>query len=95
MQVVLKESVTPRDMLRALFQVTIMRDLSVTDANPSSYRTLVGDCRKGGILEVSHSIMSEKFEQMQQRLSLAGWVSEGLVARPSPNRLLDTPGRVD
>lgn len=87
-QVVLKEGATPRDMLRAMTQAIYLNHLERTGF--TSKRDLVHDSRSGGALRVSHAFMTQQFEQIKQDLGAAGWICEGLIARPAPNRLLES-----
>jgi hypothetical protein len=88
MQVVLKEGATPRDMLRAITQAIYLNHLQRTGF--SSQRSLMHDSGSGGVLRVSHDFMAQKFEQIRQDIGAAGWICEGLIARPAPNRLLES-----
>lgn len=87
LQVVLKEGATPRDMLRAMMQALYLNHLEGTGF--TSQRNLLHDSRKGGVLRVSHDFMAQQFEQIKQDIGAAGWICEGLIARPAPNRLLE------
>lgn len=86
--VVLKEGATPRDMLRAMMQAVYLDHLKGTGF--TSQRNLVHDSGNGGVLRVSHDFMAQQFEQVQQDIGAAGWICEGLIARPAPNRLLES-----
>ncbi|KAG0563427.1 hypothetical protein KC19_8G030500 [Ceratodon purpureus] len=86
--VVLKEGATPRDMLRAMMQAIYLNHLQGTGF--TSQRSLIHDSGNGGVLRVSHDFMAQKFDQIRQDIGAAGWICEGLVARPAPNRLLES-----
>jgi hypothetical protein len=84
--VVLKEGASPQDMLRAIVQAVYFLNLSRDKIEHLG--DLVKDCRKGGILQVTHELMEKNFENITQVLAKAGWVSDGVLARAAPNRLL-------
>lgn len=75
-------------MLRAMMQAIYLNHLEGTGF--TSKRDLVHDSRSGGVLRVSHAYMAKQFEQIKQDLGAAGWICEGLIARPAPNRLLES-----
>lgn len=88
MQVVLKEGATPRDMLRAMMQAIYLDYLQGTGF--TSHRNLMHDSGNGGVLRVSHDFVVNQFEQIRQDIAGVGWICEGLIARPAPNRLLES-----
>lgn len=86
--VVLKEGATPRDMLRAMMQAIYLDYLQGTGF--TSHRNLMHDSGNGGVLRVSHDFVVNQFEQIRQDIAGVGWICEGLIARPAPNRLLES-----
>lgn len=56
----------------------------------TSQRSIMHDSGNGGVLRVSQDFMAQKFEQIRQDIRAAGWICEGLIARPAPNRLLES-----
>lgn len=86
LQVVLKEGASPQDMFRAMVQAVYFLNFSSDRFVLSG--DLVSDCKTGGILQVTHDLMDKNFESITHALSAAGWVSDGVLARAAPNRLL-------
>ncbi|EEF42558.1 conserved hypothetical protein [Ricinus communis] len=83
--VVLKESCSAQDMLKALFQVNYLYWLERNaglDARGTS-----ADCRSGGRLQVSLEYMQREFSHVRNDSISVGWVADGLIARPLPNRI--------
>lgn len=87
LQVVLKEGATPRDMLRAMMHAIYLNHLEGTGITSLEQDSGKGHC----VLRVSHDFMARQFEQIKQDIGAAGWICEGLIARPAPNRLLESP----
>ncbi|CAM6088881.1 unnamed protein product [Calypogeia fissa] len=85
-KVVLKEGASPQDMLRAMVQAVYF--LNFSSDRPIHSGDLVNDCNTGGILQVTHDLMENNFDNVTHVLSEAGWVSDGVLARAAPNRLL-------
>ncbi|XP_020553022.1 protein root UVB sensitive 1, chloroplastic isoform X2 [Sesamum indicum] len=83
--VVLKESSSPQDMLKSLFQVCYLYWLERNAGIQSS--TIIGDCRPGGRLQISLEYVQGEFNHVKNDGEIAGWVVDGLIARPLPNRV--------
>ncbi|KAK4435575.1 protein root UVB sensitive 1, chloroplastic [Sesamum alatum] len=83
--VVLKESSSPQDMLKSLFQVCYLYWLERNAGIQSS--TIIGDCRPGGRLQLSLGYVQSEFNHVKNDGETAGWVVDGLIARPLPNRV--------
>ncbi|KAG6557415.1 hypothetical protein Mapa_000684 [Marchantia paleacea] len=86
MMVVLKDAASPRDMLRAMVQLMYIYN-SDKDQNMSA--GIIRDCSRDGILRVTYNLMDKNFDSITGVLAEGGWVSDGLVARPAPNRLVE------
>ncbi|CAE6075264.1 unnamed protein product [Arabidopsis arenosa] len=83
--VMLKESSTPQDMLRSLFQVNYLYWLEKNAGiEPASTYT---DCKPGGRLHISLDYVRREFEHAKEDSESVGWVTEGLIARPLPTRI--------
>ncbi|CAH2065273.1 unnamed protein product [Thlaspi arvense] len=83
--VTLKESSSPQDMLRSLFQVNYLYWLE-KNAGIEATNTY-SDCKPGGRLHVSLDYVRREFELAKEDSESVGWVTEGLIARPLPNRI--------
>ncbi|XP_044467266.1 protein root UVB sensitive 1, chloroplastic isoform X3 [Mangifera indica] len=83
-KVVLKESSSPLDMLKSLFQVNYLywleRNAGIVARGAST------DCRQGGRLQISLEYVQREFNHVKSDSAAAGWVTDGLIARPLPNR---------
>ncbi|KAK1379170.1 Protein root UVB sensitive 1, chloroplastic [Heracleum sosnowskyi] len=83
--VVLKESSSSHDMLKSLFHVNYLywleKNVGIKSVGASD------DCRPGGKLQISLEYVQREFNHVKCDGELAGWVTEGLIARPSPNRI--------
>lgn len=84
-QVTLKESSSPQDMLRSLFQVNYLYWLE-KNAGIEATNTY-SDCRPGGRLHISLDYVRREFELAKEDSETVGWVTEGLIARPLPTRI--------
>ncbi|CAM8920309.1 unnamed protein product [Rhodiola kirilowii] len=83
--VILKESSTPQDMLKSLFHVNYLYWL---ERNAGIKMTSTGDdCQPGGRLHISLDYVQREFNHVKLDGELAGWTTEGLIARPLPNRI--------
>ncbi|KAG7559817.1 Root UVB sensitive family [Arabidopsis thaliana x Arabidopsis arenosa] len=83
--VMLKESSTPQDMLRSLFQVNYLYWLEKNAGiEPAS---TYSDCKPGGRLHISLDYVRREFEHAKEDSESVGWVTEGLIARPLPTRI--------
>ncbi|KAL9247016.1 hypothetical protein vseg_020488 [Gypsophila vaccaria] len=83
--VVLKENASPQDMLRSLYQVNFLYWLE-TNAGIKS-RTVSDDCKPGGKLQISLEYAEREFDHVKHDSELAGWVLDGLIARPLCHRI--------
>ncbi|CAN8254995.1 unnamed protein product [Cochlearia groenlandica] len=83
--VMLKESASPQDMLRSLFQVNYLYWLEKNAGIEAS--STFSDCKPGGRLHISLDYVRREFEHAKEDSELVGWVTEGLIARPQPNRI--------
>lgn len=90
-QVVLKEKCSQLDMLKALFQVNYLYWLE-KNAGIGGRGTL-NDSKPGGRLHISLDYVEREFNHVKNDGELVGWVTDGLIARPLPNRIRigDTP----
>ncbi|KAJ9134892.1 hypothetical protein P3X46_032136 [Hevea brasiliensis] len=88
--VVLKESCSGQDMLKALFQVNYLYWLERNAGLEASGTS--ADCRAGGRLQISLAYTQWEFSHVKSDSVSMGWVTDGLVARPLPNRIC--PGNV-
>lgn len=83
--VVLKESSSSHDMLKSLFHVNYLywleKNVGIKSLGASD------DCRPGGKLQISLEYVQREFGHVKCDGELAGWATEGLIARPSPNRI--------
>ncbi|PIN07926.1 hypothetical protein CDL12_19505 [Handroanthus impetiginosus] len=83
--VVLKESSSAQDMLKSLFQVSYLywleRNAGIRPSNT------VDDCRPGGRLQISLEYVQNEFNHVKNDSEIAGWVVDGLIARPLPNQV--------
>lgn len=84
-QVVLKESSSPHDMLKALFQVNYLYWLEKNVGLEE--RSASNDCRNGGRLQISLEYVEREFNHVKTDGDSLGWVMDGLIARPLPNRI--------
>ncbi|CAL5440949.1 unnamed protein product [Camellia sinensis] len=50
-------------------------------------RSMVDDCRPGGKLQISLEYIQREFNHVKNDGQLAGWATDGLIARPLPNRI--------
>eukprot|EP00249_Psilotum_nudum_P017342 c26271_g1_i1 orf=283-2385(-) len=84
--VLLKEGATAHDLLKVMLQASYLYQLETERALlagklPADYDSL----------KLSHDMVQEKYEHVKELLVCAGWVTDGLVSRPKPYRLLDSP----
>ena len=81
----LKESCSPQDMLRSLFHVNYLywleRNAGIEAGGAST------DCRIGGRLQISLEYVQREFNHFKIDSDSVGWVTDGLIARPLPNRI--------
>uniref|UniRef100_A0A7N0TWG1 Protein root UVB sensitive 1, chloroplastic n=1 Tax=Kalanchoe fedtschenkoi TaxID=63787 RepID=A0A7N0TWG1_KALFE len=83
--VILKDSSTPQDMLKSLFHVNYLYWL---ERNAGIKMTSTGDdCQPGGRLHISLDYIQREFNHAKLDGELVGWTTEGLIARPLPNRI--------
>lgn len=84
-QIVLKEGSTLQDMLKSMFHVCYLYWLEKNAGiNSSSTRD---DCKPGGRLQMSLDYVQREFNHVRNDGEAAGWVTDGLIARPLPNRI--------
>lgn len=83
-QVVLKETCSQLDMLKALFQVNYLYWLE-KNAGIEGRGTLY-DCKPGGRLQISLEYAEREFNHVRNDGESVGWITDGLIARPLPNR---------
>lgn len=83
--VALKDSSSKQDMLRSLYQVCYLYWLERIAGIKSS--TIVDDCRPGGKLQISLEYVQREFNHVKNDSETAGWVLDGLIARPLHNRI--------
>lgn len=84
-QVVLKENCSQLDMLKALFQVNYLYWLEKNAGIGG--RGSLNDCKHGGRLWMSLEYVEREFNHARNDGESAGWVTDGLIARPLPNRI--------
>ncbi|KAM7271816.1 hypothetical protein ACFE04_031030 [Oxalis oulophora] len=83
--VVLKESSSPQDMLMSLFQVNYLYWLERNAGIEA--RSTSADCRTGGRLQISLEYAQREFDHVKNDSEVMGWTTDGLIARPLPNRI--------
>ncbi|KAK4745750.1 hypothetical protein SAY87_012062 [Trapa incisa] len=83
--VALKEDSSPQAMLKSLFHVNYLywleKNAGILATNPDR------DCRLGGRLRMSLEYVQREFKHVKDDAESAGWVTDGLIARPSPDRI--------
>lgn len=84
-QVVLKETSSPQDMLKSLFQVSYLYWLE-KNAGIGTLGTSM-DCQDGGRLQIALEYVHREFDHVKADSESVGWVMDGLIARPLPNRI--------
>lgn len=84
-QVMLKESASPVDMLKAVFHVNYLHWLERNAGIIA--RSASNDCRPGGRLQTSLEYVQREFNHVKYDGELAGWLTDGLIARPFTNRI--------
>ncbi|XP_073135732.1 protein root UVB sensitive 1, chloroplastic [Henckelia pumila] len=83
--VVLKESSTAQDMLKSVFQISYLYWLERNAGIKLS--TTINDCRLGGLLQISLEYVQNEFNHAKNDSEVAGWIVDGLIARPLANRV--------
>ncbi|XP_077222359.1 root UVB sensitive-like protein (Protein of unknown function, DUF647) isoform X2 [Tasmannia lanceolata] len=83
--VILKERSSPEDMLKSMFHVNYLYWLEANAGIRS--KGVVADCTRGGRLQISLDYVQREFNHVKNDGQVAGWVMEGLIARPLPNRI--------
>ncbi|KAL3500131.1 hypothetical protein ACH5RR_039224 [Cinchona calisaya] len=83
--VILKESSSPQDMLKSLFQVSYLYWLENNAGIKSS--SVSDDCKPGGRLHMSLEYVQWEYNHVKRDSEVGGWVTDGLIARPLPNRI--------
>ncbi|XP_073301864.1 protein root UVB sensitive 1, chloroplastic [Primulina huaijiensis] len=84
-RVVLKESSSAQDMLRSMFQVSYLYWLERNAGIKPN--TTIHDCRLGGRLQISLEYVQNEFNHVKNDSEVAGWIVDGLIARPLTNRV--------
>ncbi|KAK7252603.1 hypothetical protein RIF29_36673 [Crotalaria pallida] len=92
--IVLKENCSSLDMLKALFQVNYLYWLEKNAGIRG--RGVVIDSKPGGRLHISLDYVEREFDHVRNDGESVGWVTDGLIARPLPNRIRqgDSPSPV-
>ncbi|XP_043696079.1 protein root UVB sensitive 1, chloroplastic [Telopea speciosissima] len=83
--VILREDSSPQDMLKSLFHVNYLYWLEKNMGIESG--SVANDCRFGGRLQISLDYVQREFNHVKHDGQLAGWVTDGLIARPLANRI--------
>ncbi|RDY12280.1 Protein root UVB sensitive 1, chloroplastic, partial [Mucuna pruriens] len=83
--VVLKENCSQQDMLKALFQVNYLYWLEKNAGIGG--KGVLHDSKPGGKLHISLDYVEREFNHVKNDGELVGWVTDGLIARPLPNRI--------
>ncbi|KAL4199217.1 hypothetical protein AMTRI_Chr03g50080 [Amborella trichopoda] len=83
--VVLKEDYSPQDMLKSLFQVSYLYWLERNAGIDS--RSASTDCKPGGKMQLSYDYVQREFNHVKNDSQAAGWITDGLIARPLPCRV--------
>ncbi|GAU28071.1 hypothetical protein TSUD_223120 [Trifolium subterraneum] len=89
--VVLKENCSQLDMLKALFQVNYLYWLEKNAGIEG--RGSLYDCNPGGRLQISLEYAEREFNHVRNDGESVGWITDGLIARPLPNRI--RPGNTE
>ncbi|KAK8516470.1 hypothetical protein V6N12_038711 [Hibiscus sabdariffa] len=72
-------------MLKSLFQVNYLYWLERNAGIES--RGASNDCRQESRLQISLEYVQREFDHVKIDSESVGWVTEGLIARPLPNRI--------
>lgn len=83
--VILKESSSPKDMLKSLFHVNYLYWLEKNAGIKT--RGPIHDCSSGGKLRISLEYVEREFNHVKSDGELTGWTTDSLIARPLPNRI--------
>ncbi|KAK7307408.1 hypothetical protein VNO77_40445 [Canavalia gladiata] len=83
--VVLKENCSQLDMLKALFQVNYLYWLEKNAGIGG--KGALRDSKPGGRLHLSLDYVEREFNHVRNDGESVGWVMDGLIARPLPNRI--------
>lgn len=78
-------------MLKSLFQVNYLFWLEKNAGITA--RSADVDSRPGGRLQVALEYVQREFDHVKSDSAAVGWLTDGLIARPLPNRI--RPGSVD
>ncbi|KAK8945969.1 hypothetical protein KSP40_PGU008109 [Platanthera guangdongensis] len=83
--VILKEDCSAEDMLKSLFHVSYLYWL---ERNVGMERkSIANECGAGGRLQISLEYAQREFVHAKHDGSQCGWLTDGLVANPLPNRV--------
>lgn len=83
--IVLKESSSPKEMLKSLFQVNYLYWLEKNAGIEA--RGVSMDCKPGGRLQMSLDYVRREFNHVKNDSESVGWIADGLIARPLSNRI--------
>ncbi|MQL98013.1 hypothetical protein Taro_030728 [Colocasia esculenta] len=84
-KIVLKEDSTPEDMLKSLFHVNYLYWLEKNLGFEP--RNIIDECKHGGRLQISLDYVQREFSHIKRDGQQHGWATDGLIARPLPNRI--------
>ncbi|WOL04315.1 hypothetical protein Cni_G13036 [Canna indica] len=83
--IILKEDCSPDDLLKSLFHVNYLYWLEKNVVIKPE--TAASDCRPGGRLHISLDYVQREYGHIKYDGLQSGWATDGLVARPLPNRI--------
>ncbi|KAL6985595.1 Protein root UVB sensitive 1, chloroplastic [Sarracenia purpurea var. burkii] len=83
--VILKESSLPQDMLKSMFHINFLYWLEKNAGIKTT--SVLDDCRPGGKLQMSLEYVQREFNHVRNDGEQEGWATDGLIARPLPNRI--------
>lgn len=72
-------------MLKALYQANYLYWLEKNAGIGG--RGALDDCKPGGRLHISLDYVEREFNHVRNDGESAGWITDGLIARPLPNRI--------
>ncbi|KAI0501111.1 hypothetical protein KFK09_019329 [Dendrobium nobile] len=85
-RVILKEDSSPEDMLKSLFHVNYLYWLEQNVG--IAPKSISDECTSGGRLQISLDYIQREFIYIRRDGLQCGWLTDGLIARPLPNRIL-------
>ncbi|KAK8944629.1 hypothetical protein KSP39_PZI008263 [Platanthera zijinensis] len=83
--VILKEDCSAEDMLKSLFHVSYLYWLERNVG--MEQKSIANECGPGGRLQISLEYAQREFVHAKHDGSQCGWLTDGLVAKPLPNRV--------